>query len=183
MKKMDLGGIILAGGKSSRFGQDKGLYQFRDKKMVEYGIELLKKFTDDIIISTNNEAYDQFGLPLIQDEIRDIGGIGGLHAAIKYSKKDYNIVIPCDMPFLTLEVLRSVIESCKENSASVLATSGHHLIPTCGCYQKLVLKIIEEQIKKKDYKLYNLLQRLNANKIEVENAEAVRNINSIEDLV
>ena len=53
--QMELSGIILAGGKSSRMGQDKGLMLFRGKQMVQYSIELLNLFTSQILISSNNQ--------------------------------------------------------------------------------------------------------------------------------
>jgi molybdopterin-guanine dinucleotide biosynthesis protein A len=80
--QMELSGIILAGGKSSRMGQDKGLMLFRGKQMVQYSIELLNLFTSQILISSNNQEYNQFGFPVVSDIYKECGPIGGLHAAV-----------------------------------------------------------------------------------------------------
>ena len=75
---MDCTGIILAGGKSSRMGSDKGLLPYKGKPLVTYAIEVLRPLTDRIIIVGNNEAYKQFDCPLIPDEIADCGPPGRL---------------------------------------------------------------------------------------------------------
>jgi molybdopterin-guanine dinucleotide biosynthesis protein A len=68
--------IILAGGKSSRMGQDKGLSFYRGRRMVEFVVEACKKLTSDIFISTNNPEYRFLGYELIEDNFKEIGPIG-----------------------------------------------------------------------------------------------------------
>ena len=76
-------GIILAGGRSSRFGRDKGLFPFRGKPLVEHAIDILQPIINDIRISTNQpETYAYLGLPMIGDIHQGCGPLGGMHAAL-----------------------------------------------------------------------------------------------------
>ena len=84
--------IILAGGKSSRMKEDKGLVSFNGKMLVEHVIESIKKITGKIIIITANPAYKQFGYPCLEDEMKDKGPAGrNLHRACSFfhSKKSF----------------------------------------------------------------------------------------------
>ena len=180
---MELTGIILAGGQSKRMKQDKGLLTYKGKKLIEYGILLLNPYVDKIIISTDNPGYSQFGYPLVPDEYKGIGPIGGLYSALKVSGSPGNLVIPCDMPDLTAEIMEKLIQHKEGQQAVVLGTSGNYRIPTVGFYRISSLKVIENQIKKNDFKLQNLIDELNAKIIRVSAEEKIRNINSPSDLV
>ena len=71
-------GILLAGGRSSRMGSDKGLLDFRGRLLAEYPLALLQKHCGTIIISSNNPEYGQFGYPVVADERMDCGPAGAL---------------------------------------------------------------------------------------------------------
>lgn len=78
-------GIILAGGRSSRFGQDKGLYPWRGKPLAEHARDILMPNVPNLAISTNNqEAYAYLGLPLIPDLVPGCGPLGGMYSALRY---------------------------------------------------------------------------------------------------
>ena len=65
---MELTGIILSGGQSSRMGKEKGLCLLNGKPLIEYSFDLLKKFCDSIIISSNSKDYEYLGCQIINDE-------------------------------------------------------------------------------------------------------------------
>ncbi len=75
-------GIILAGGKSSRMGTEKGLVEINHKKMIEYSIDQLKKVTENIIIISNTNKYNYLKYPVYEDLIKDIGPIGGIYTGL-----------------------------------------------------------------------------------------------------
>ena len=68
---MKLSAIILAGGKSSRMGTDKGLVLFNGKPMVEYLIEIFRSLNIPTIIVANNSEYNQFDVPVFEDLIKN----------------------------------------------------------------------------------------------------------------
>lgn len=73
MERSQITGILLAGGKSRRMGQEKGLVQFRNRPMIQYGIDLLSNYADRLLISSGNPEYDRFGLELVRDQVAGHG--------------------------------------------------------------------------------------------------------------
>lgn len=71
-KEAKIVGIVLSGGKSRRMGQEKGLVKYRGKALIEYAIETLKPLCHELVISTANNDYAYFGLPMIAEEIPDM---------------------------------------------------------------------------------------------------------------
>ncbi len=78
MKKDQLTGIVLCGGKSSRMGADKGLLSYKNNTLIQSAIESIERYCSDILLSTNNEAYGTFGYKLVEDRYKNIGPLGGL---------------------------------------------------------------------------------------------------------
>ena len=91
---------ILAGGKSSRMGDDKGLLLLHEKPVIQYMIDEIKKVTDDISIVTSNEKYKQFNLKIIEDTFKDKGPAAGIDAALLDAKEETIFITSCDMPFV-----------------------------------------------------------------------------------
>ena len=182
LNNMDVTAIILAGGKSSRMGRDKGLVLYRGKRMVEHVVEACKKLTSDILISTNNPEYSFLGYRLIPDDYKNTGPIGGMLAALKASATEDNIFCPCDMPNLHPGILQKIITKSDGESVVVAVDPTGKIYPVLGYYKKSVLPAIETQIKKGDFKLQHLLAAVNAKKVEVKDAKALSNVNYPKDL-
>ena len=81
----NISGYILAGGKSSRMGSDKGLMLLNKKAVIQHAIEQLEKSVKNIFIISNNIEYEKFGFKLIPDLIKDIGPAGGIYTALKHT--------------------------------------------------------------------------------------------------
>ncbi len=154
-----LGAIIIAGGKSSRMGSDKGMKLLNGKPLIGYALAAVLPICSDVIISTNNSEYEQFGFPLVADIHKEIGPLGGLHAALKASKHQYNLVVSCDAPFVSTEILKKMTTSGFESCAYLDAQDGIH--PLIGYYSKEILMNIEFQVAKENYKMMDFLEAIN----------------------
>ncbi|MDX9882681.1 MAG: molybdenum cofactor guanylyltransferase [Prolixibacteraceae bacterium] len=155
--KKELTGIILSGGKSSRMGQDKGLMDFREKKMVQYSIDVLSHFTNCIIISSNDSEYRNFGFPLITDMYKDCGPVGGLHAALSASETDWNLVLACDLPFMNAELFHSLSALIDQQDA-ILPIHSNGIEPLAGIYHKQLSSFFAEKLQKREFKLHAILK-------------------------
>lgn len=162
MKKLT--GIILCGGKSCRFGKDKGLCTLAGRQMIDYPLQALKGICSDIIISSNDSRYKDLGYKVVSDDIKNIGPIGGIYSALKESKTDDNIIVSCDMPFVSTELLKYIIDN-KEKSLIASAFEGQFVEPLCSYYNKSIIPHIEELIEAKKFKLRILLEKANYKKI------------------
>jgi molybdopterin-guanine dinucleotide biosynthesis protein A len=182
---MNVTGIILAGGKSSRMGNDKGLVLLNGKPMITYVIEGLKYICDQIIIITNNEEYVQFGYKLIPDLISDKGPLGGIYSGLAHSKTDVNLCLSCDSPFVTTKLLQLLIDSLGYHDV-VLPSYNGRLHPLIGAYKKSCKTVFEKQINANVLKVETAYKQLKYKKIDLtENdfeASVFSNINTLEDL-
>ena len=82
MKRETTTGIILAGGKSSRMGQDKGLLMLNGRTFMSHIIEALEPVVSDIIIVSNNSDYDIYKLKRVADILKDSGPLAGLYTGL-----------------------------------------------------------------------------------------------------
>jgi molybdopterin-guanine dinucleotide biosynthesis protein A len=157
---MNITGVILAGGKSSRMGKDKGLIEINQVPMVCFAIDALSKVTPLIYISANNPDYEQFSLPLIPDLIPGIGPIGGLQATLSQIKTSHILALSADMPLITPRILQILSDHCKPDSEAIVARHKDKTEPLCAVYSVSILTRVNKQIEKTDYSLHNLIELL-----------------------
>lgn len=190
MAKNQLTGIILSGGKSSRMGLEKGLVDFRGKPLITYAIEALKPIADTLIISANNrlDEYGQYGYEIFQDEIKEVGPIGGLYTVLKNSKTEINLVLSCDMPFVNTELLEYLFRNMQQNDIVVAVHDEDSLEPLCGCYSRNMVNAMEQQIAAGNYKLRDLYGKVQFKALKIDTSlpfykdNLFYNVNRPEDL-
>ena len=178
-------GYILAGGKSSRMGTDKGLLLIEGKAMIEYVIEQMQPVFDNLVIVSNNPEYEKFGLKVIPDLIKDIGPAGGIYTALNHSDSQLNFMVSCDMPFVTQEAIEFMITNSNESQIVLLENLGK-LEPLFGVYSKECEEKWLQLIQQGKFKLQDMVLHFKVKTIPVENNEIFaasffKNINTKED--
>ena len=165
MDKLNVGAIILAGGKSSRMGADKGLLLLNGKPMVAHVMDTIKQITDDIIIISNNAAYEVFGVPVYEDLIKDAGPLAGIYTGLMNSKHDKNIVVSCDVPFVSEKLLHYLIHSCKNYDVTIPVKNNktHQVI---GIYDKKCMPIFKNELDNNQRKMKVALEKINLNIVD-----------------
>lgn len=156
--------VILAGGKSRRMGFDKQLIKINDKYLIEILVsELSKEFDEIIIISNNQDVYNQmkFDCSVIieKDIIKDKGPLSGLYSALYYSKSQYIFLIACDMPYINKEYIRFMKSEITINPkiSGIVSRKGKWIEPFYGFYSKSLMQDILINIDSNDLKILNLL--------------------------
>jgi molybdopterin-guanine dinucleotide biosynthesis protein A len=165
--KMEVTGIILAGGKSSRMGTDKGLLELCGKPLIRYTIQVLSELCNTIIISTSSDAYQSFGYQTVADEIPGIGPMGGIYSALKQSKTEKNLVLSCDLPFVSKELLSYILSNSDGCQVAVPWEGNQYYEPLCGFYNLSVLDQMTTFIQKGNYKLPDLFEEISINKLTI----------------
>lgn len=160
MIEKNLTGIILAGGQSSRMGSEKGLVIFQGKPLIRYALDVLSPLCDEILISTNSESYNSLGYKVIPDKIAGIGPMGGIYSCLIISKNDLNLVLSCDMPYITDEIFRLLLENMGQAVISIPWYKDEYYEPLCGVYHKDVISSLLSYIKKNNFKLPNLFKEI-----------------------
>jgi len=184
-KTKPINAYILAGGKSSRMGTDKGLLLFEEKAMIQYVIEQLQPIFNKLVIVSNNPEYEKFGLEVIPDLIKDIGPAGGIYTALKHSKTKLNFMVSCDMPFVTKEAIAFIIENTNDSQIILLENIGK-IEPLFGIYAKDCEAVWLQLIQQNIIKLQKMVSYFKLKTIPVENNEIFKesffkNINTKED--
>lgn len=178
--------IILAGGKSSRMKQEKGLVYFNGKMLVEHVIDALKKITGSIIIITANPAYKKLGYPCFEDELKDKGPLGGIYTGLLNSATQKNLLVGCDMPFLSENLLSSLINTCGDEDVLLTEHEGK-AEPLCSVYDKNCMAHIRRLLEKNQLKITDAMAGLKTRVISFDNegwfnGDEFANINTIEEL-
>ncbi len=184
-KKSSIHGYILAGGKSSRMGMDKGLMLFKGKPLIQYIIEQLQPAVKSLVLVANNPAYKDFGLDVIEDSIKSIGPAGGIYTALKHTDASRNFIVSCDMPFVTTAAIEFIIQSSIQSQIT-LPVYHHKIEPLCGIYSKDCLTkwhelVLQNIIKLNDMITYFKLQKLSMDNIELFSENLFQNINTQHD--
>lgn len=162
---MDFGAFILAGGKSSRMGNDKGLLMLNNKPMIVHVIETLKQLTTDIIIVSNQAEYNEFGLPVFEDMIKDAGPLAGIYTGLTRSKHKKNIVVSCDVPFVSVELLTFLLENSWENDVTIpLKNNKTHQV--IGVYDKDCVEVFKQELENNQRKMKVALEKVKLNVVD-----------------
>jgi molybdopterin-guanine dinucleotide biosynthesis protein A len=188
-------GIILSGGKSSRMGADKAFLSFGDKSVIEILIKLMKKIFKTVFIITNAPSNYKFpGILVYEDIIKNKGPLSGIHSGLFYSTTGKNFIISCDIPLISEEMIRHIIEFKSDKPIKYCAVSGkHHYL--AGCYSKSLISEIEKIFRLKEssqtgkgklYSIKNLIERVDAEVINPEglsffNNDLFFNLNTKDD--
>lgn len=170
INREEITGIILAGGRSSRLGKDKGLCAFKGKSLVSYAIEILKPLCGNMIISANYfpEKYAALGLPVVPDKIQGIGPMGGILTCLKQSKTQHNLVLSCDTPFVNTDVFRHLLNEVENFQVVCPAHETFLLEPLSAYYNTNVLGDLEEAIRKKEYKMMRFFKRIRFKSVSID---------------
>lgn len=101
----DVDGYILAGGASSRMGRDKAHLLLGGQTFVERAAASLAKVVGRVRLVSSKADAGASGLPVVADIYERCGALGGLHAALSDATAEWVLVVSCDLPFVTGELL------------------------------------------------------------------------------
>ncbi|MDP3920593.1 MAG: molybdenum cofactor guanylyltransferase [Candidatus Omnitrophota bacterium] len=130
-------GIILAGGKSRRFGKDKALAEVGGRSMIEHAVSLMRLLgMDPCIVTAPSRDYRFTSCRIEADIFPDRGPLAGLCTACRLFPARRLLVLTCDMPGLDVQTLRRLIQ-CHDprSTATVFRTSAELVHPFPGIYE------------------------------------------------
>ncbi len=177
MTQQNITGIILAGGKSIRMGRDKGQVMYQKVPLIEYSIKLLESLCNEIIISTNEQAqYRKYGFRIIEDEYKNSGPMGGIHASLKESANYLNLILACDMPNITQQVIDVLISHSSKGQITVPTLKGRRE-PLCALYPRDTYLRLEHWLAIGRFKMQKFLQNAETSYVSMDSVmDAPENI-------
>jgi len=178
--KIKMKAVILAGGKSSRMGQDKASMVLGEKYVIQHVIDNLSSVFEEVFISGNHTDYPN-SKGIITDITIQKGPMGGIHSALEFCREDI-FVCSCDMPFVSSGLIQDFLQKKVENKINVVR-HGEKIYPVLGIYPLAVLGTLEETIKNENLRMTSFLQQQNAHYIDYEDGFETQllNINTPEN--
>ncbi len=117
----EISAVILAGGKSRRMGKDKRFMNLFNIPLLEYSLNLVKNFTNDIIISSNDNPPGYASYKIVHDLFPDKGPVNAIVSAMKQASNEHVLVLTADMPLLRTEMIEKLLDSSDKNSAVIFS--------------------------------------------------------------
>ena len=187
---IDITGVVLAGGQSKRMGFNKAQAEMFGESMLIRMIDKLKEITPTILISSGAVSYPNIPLPQISDEYPQCGPLGGINSVLKASTTSLNLVVSCDMPLVSIDLLELIVAKAKESKALVTVPVDHdgQLQLMCAVYHKDVLPFLQQQMDAQVFKMKSLVDLVVTEYVEVSkdhplyNEHAFMNVNNPSNL-
>src|SRR4029077_4226035 len=159
MVHSQVSGFVLAGGKSTRMGQDKAALSLNGRTLLEHALAALRCVCRDVAILGKYELYGTLA-PVYEDIFPGCGPLGGIHAALSNSQTQYNIIIAVDTPFIMPEFLSYLVERAITSGAVVTTPEiDDYTQPLCTVYSLDFLPIAERALGSGSYKIVPLFPR------------------------
>ena len=161
-------GVILAGGKSSRFGSNKALAIHQGTVLIE-GItrRLAGLFPENLLITNTPEEYAFLNWPTAGDQFQNCGPLAGIHAALRTISQPRAFVCGCDMPLLNPALIRFLCQLPGDHEV-VLPWLPEGPEPLYAVYSKKALPVIEAHLAKNQCKIGMVYEKLRIRKVAAE---------------
>jgi len=183
-QKKDITAILLAGGKSSRMGTDKGLIELNGASFMARIIRAVEPFVNKITIVSNDPNYDVFNLKRVSDIIPDAGPLAGIFSGLFYSESEVNLILSCDVPLINEAVIKILIDGYDPEMDVIQLQSQGKTIPLIALYKKHCMHRCLESLKKGERRLTKVVEQMNTKTIILDSSlePLVRNINTVDEL-
>ena len=147
---IDLKALVLAGGRSRRFGSDKAAVVVAEQAQLDFLVSVLAKVVSDVRVSIRSDqsgdslraAYSQ-----VLDQQTELGPAGGLLAAHELEPESAWLVVACDMPSITANLLRELIHRREPHrGATAFVGSDGKPEPLCAIYEPATLRVLQASV-------------------------------------
>ncbi len=156
--KKKISGILLAGGKSSRMGEDKAFMIYRGKELYRYPLGILEYFCDEIIISSDNKSFNNTNYKVYPDKEPHLGPMGGLNTCLNKIQNNYAIVLSCDTPGIDVDSINELVQLTNNQSIIVGMNADEKPEALAGIYNKNCILSIGSLINSGNYRMSELLK-------------------------
>ncbi len=162
MHHSTISAFILAGGKSRRFGDDKSIFMFRGRPLIEHVVEAIQQVIGHIaIVGDVSGKFAYLGLPSYEDIKAGIGPLGGLYTALQKAETDRIFVFPCDMPGLNTGLIRYMSALDIGSHDAIVPVIDGFYEPLHAVYSKSCLDPMESHIREGSRQIVRLLKKIN----------------------
>lgn len=179
--------FVLTGGRSSRMGTDKALLEFEGQTLLKKTVECARLVAADVGIVGDASRFSSYG-EVVEDIFKDCGPLGGIHAALRSSRTQLNLVLAVDLPGLTPDFLRFLARTASQEASAqaVVPEYDGRWQPLCAVYRRNFADAAEAALKRNRFRIDALFATVPTRKItqaELElagfGADIFRNVNTM----
>ena len=157
--EIDVTGILLAGGKSRRMGEDKRHLVVGEQTLLERGLAVLHSiFQEVLVVIAQDSPPLDVEARVVRDLVPECGSLGGLYTGLVQATTPFIFVVACDMPFLDPAVITQ-FTSRRAAADIVMAKLAARLHPMHALYGKRCLPVVEEMIRTRQLKIQEIVLR------------------------
>ena len=168
--ELRIAAFVLAGGKSSRMGADKAALKFHGATLLERALGIATLAADEVHICG---PRGKFGPAAIEDIFPDCGPLGGIHAALRSSASELNLVLAVDLPFMEADFLRFLLRQAETQPRTetgfllaIVPRAAGGWQPLCALYRKPFAEVAEKALREKRYKIDSLFAEVPVHAVE-----------------
>jgi len=155
--QIEVTGVLLAGGKSRRMGEDKRYLVVGEQTLLERGLGVLRSiFQEVLVVIAQNSPPLGVDARVVRDLVPDCGSLGGLYTGLTQATTPYIFVVACDMPFLDPAVITQ-FTSRRASADIVIAKLAARLHPMHALYGKGCLPVLEQMIRARQLKIQEMV--------------------------
>jgi len=160
--------IILAGGFSTRLGQDKGLVQLAGKPLVRHVLDKAKNLVDEtlVVVSSDSQAekYEKVlgsDASISVDNAKAHGPLAGTNVGFMEASGKYSLLLPCDAPFISRDILQLLLELCINKNAVIPRWPNCNIEPLQAVYcTEAALRASNEAVSSGEVKMQAMVDKL-----------------------
>ena len=146
-------GIILAGGSSKRYGQDKAFLKIGNTRLIDSILQEMHTVFKRVILITNEKIkYEYLEIPMFEDLVKGFGPLGGIYTGLMSIPDQAGFFVACDMPHINRQLVRYMVD-IKGNHRAVVPAVADKIEPLHAIYFQSCLKPIKHLIDTKRYQV------------------------------
>jgi molybdopterin-guanine dinucleotide biosynthesis protein A len=167
---LDIRAFVLAGGASSRFGRDKALVRFGSRPLLLEIVQLAQSCASRVAVVAGAQKYRDLDvdLEITEDRWPGEGPLGGIITALQHTAAtdrcaEWNLILSCDLPFLTPEWLQFLVDRARASPPEIqviLPHSDHGSEPLCACYRTVAATALKNAFDRGVRKVTQALQQV-----------------------
>ncbi len=163
---------------------EKGLVLYQNKPFVEHIIAAVLPVSSAIQLITNTDDYDYLPYRKIKDIVADKGPLGGIYTALVHSETEMNLILSCDVPLISTEILVELIAKHNAEYDVSVFEDSNRIHPLIGIYATTIVPVLKKAVDENELKMMHLLSKVTCQLIPItdEKHSRFKNINSVAEL-
>lgn len=177
---------IMAGGKSTRMGEDKLMLRLNGETLLERAVREYRRSFDTVLISVTDADKYAVDAKAVEDVYPDCGPLGGLYSVLLQTQDEGVFVVAADMPFTTADEAKEIIGLCGDAEACVPVDPDGRPEPLFAYYKKVLVSRAEECIRQGKRAMRCLLELSNVRTVpseQIGGSRMLENLNTPDDFL